>query len=60
MTIEFRVEIDLQKGVRETDERVLRLLTAIYKAIDYALDNDIGGAEALNRDDVGQITVEEQ
>ena len=50
-TFTFVVQIDADY---ETSEWELK--TAVYRAIEYAKENDIEGAEALNKD-VGQVQV---
>ena len=55
-TREFRVLLD----IRDDDDTPTNseLVRAIYRAIEYALDNDIAGAEALHRHVVGQVQVD--
>jgi len=55
-TLEFVVQVDPHCVGMGTLQRE-QLSMAIYRAIEYAMDNDIDGAEALNRDEVGQVSV---
>lgn len=50
-TFTFTLQID---APRDVDPEALAL--AVYRAIEYAKENDIGGAEALNNE-VGQVTI---
>lgn len=52
-TMEFVVQID-RTSTRTTQGR---LVAALARAIEYALDADIEGAEALNRDTCGRVSV---
>ena len=54
MTQTFVVRIDLHHGISRPSET---LAAALARAIEYALDNDLAGAEALNRQDCGQVSV---
>lgn len=56
MTITLHVLIDAHEGKRLHPKR---LAAAVARAINHALESDIEGAEYLNPDVVGQITVKE-
>lgn len=51
-TFVFCLVIDAERYVTEEE-----LGLAVYRAIEYALDNDVEGAEVLNRGDVGRVSV---
>lgn len=57
MTMQFQVLVDTHDDPTATPGA---FALAIYRAIEYALDNDIEGAEVLDRYVVGQVQVVEQ
>lgn len=52
-TLEFRVLIDPHEDIVDA----FAVASAIARAIEYAMDNDIGATDALCRQDLGQVSV---
>lgn len=54
-TVTFQLQIDLHAGAPASTEKGLP--RAIARALEHALDSDIGGAEALTHEVIGQISL---